>query len=137
MIDAISLGMILFESSIPSELTYGIVAAAYTTYLAGKKEMKSALLTLAVIFFLSLQSGSSFENIIFVMTYFFVFYPIYIYMEYRKGNMPLIAVIQTGVWFLLMKRPFEIKEVGIIYGLYLALDIAYVILKRRYSGVKR
>lgn len=137
MINVVSLGMILFESSIPSELTYGIVAAAYTTYLAGKKEMKSVLLTLAVVFFLSLQSASSFENIIFVMTYFFVFYPVFLYLEYRKGNMPLIAAVQTGIWFLLMKRPLEVKEAGIIYGLYLVLDIAYVILKRRYPGVKR
>lgn len=137
MIDAVSLGIILLESSIPLKLTYGITAAAYTTYLAGKKEMKSVLLALGIIFILSFQSVSSLENMIFITAYFFVFYLIFIYMEYRKGNMPLIAAIQTGMWFLLMKRAFEIKEAGIIFGLYLAMDIAYVILKRRVPGVKR
>jgi hypothetical protein len=137
MVEIISLILIIIENSIPLSLTHGIVASAYITYLTSKREMKSIFLSFFVMLLISLQGYSIFGNIIFIIIYSVVFHVIFFFLEFRKGNMPIIAVIQSAIWFLFQGKGLSLKNFIITYSVYLVLDIGYVILKRKYSYIIR
>ena len=137
MVEIISLILIIIENSIPLSITHGVIASAYITYLTSKREMKSIFLSFFVMLLISLQGCSIFENIIFIIIYSVIFHIIFLFFEFRKGNMPIIAVLQSIIWFIFQRKVFSLKIFLIIYSLYLVLDIIYVILRRRYSYIIR